>query len=230
MATRLYLENTVADVDPATERGAWNDTASYSAIRLSRVRAGAITTKAVAETSATGDFDVLLLKIVSEPIPAQSITGTLDWSIGALESDTLMNAHWHLHVFVTQGDTDSLRGTLLTDYTEAAGTNEFPTTAQGWAADSAQTLTSVTALDNDRIVIEIGYVARNVDVTSFTGTLWYGGTNGEELPRGSGDETALTGWVAFSQDLFPTRPRRKQSHRSPAPHGEALTFLVEDTV
>lgn len=212
MATRLYLENTTADVDPATERGAWNDTASYVARRLSRIRAGAVTTVAVAEASATGDYDVLLLKLVSEPIPAQAVAGTLDWSVGALESNALMNAHWHLHAYVLSGS-DTLVGTLLTDYTEALGTNEFPTTAQGWAADSAQTLTSVTAADNDRIVLELGYVARNTDLTSYTGTLWYGGTSGEELPRGSGDETLFTGWVQFSQDLFPTRPKRKKPRR-----------------
>ena len=131
MATRFYLQNAAPGASPSTNRGAWDDVASKVFKGLSRTKSGTIASLGVPESSTTGDYDVMILKLVSEPVPAQSITGTVQVCIGALESSTQQNAHWHLHVYVTQGDTDSLVGTLLTDYTEPAGTNEWPTTAQG---------------------------------------------------------------------------------------------------
>src|SRR6185503_4819324 len=131
----------------------------------------------VAETSTIGDFDVLILKFVSEPIPsAQTISGTFDWIVGSRESNTAMNANWHVHAYVTQGDTDTVRGTLVTNYMEPAGTNEWPTTAQGDGPTGPVTVSPVAVSANDRIVIEVGYVDRNTQNNSRTGTLWYGGT------------------------------------------------------
>ncbi|MDO8595846.1 MAG: hypothetical protein Q7R45_04395 [Sulfuricaulis sp.] len=200
--TRFYMQNVAPDVTVATHRGAWDVTGSVLQRKLALTKSGAIATSAVAEASATNDYDVLMLKFVSEPITAaQTITGTMNWVAGSLESSTNMNAHWHVHAYVTQGNTDNLRGTLITNYTEPAGTNEWPTTAVGDGPTGAATLSSVAISANDRIVIEAGYVARNTSTTSRTGTLWYGGTNSTDLALG-GDETTLPGWWEFSQDLF----------------------------
>jgi hypothetical protein len=198
------MQNAAPDVATVnTNRGAWDTTASVLQRKLSRTKSGAIASKAVAETSATNDYDVLSLKLVSEPITtAQTISGTLNWIVGSLESNSGMNANWHIHAYVTVGDTDTLRGTLVNNYTEAAGTNEWPTTAVGDTPTAALTLTPVTAFANDRIVIEAGYVARNTSTTSRTGTLWYGGTNATDLIL-NGDETTLPGWWEFSSNLFP---------------------------
>ena len=201
--TRFYIQNAAADVDPATERGAWNSTASYVPLKLSRTKSGTIQTKAVTETSTTADNDVLLIKAVSEPIAATfTMSGTLTWILGASQNNNGMNAHWHVHVYVMQGNTDTLRGTLYNNYTEAAGTNEWPTTAVGDAPAATLTLSPVAIQANDRIVIEIGYVARNTASTSFTGTVWYGGTGATDLTAG-GDETTRPGWFEFSENLFP---------------------------
>lgn len=200
--TRFYMQNAAPDVTVATHRGAWDATGSVLQRKLALTKSGAIATQAVAEASATNNYDVLMLKFVSEPITAaQTITGTLNWVAGSLESNNAMNANWHVHAYVTQGNTDNLRGTLITDYTEAAGTNEWPNTATGDGPTGAVTLSSVAISANDRIVIEAGYVARNTSTTSRTGTLWYGGTNSTDLALG-GDETSLPGWWEFSQDIF----------------------------
>jgi hypothetical protein len=197
--TRFYMQTAAAAVDPATVRGAWDD-ATYSPRALSRTKSGTITTVAKAETSPTGDYDVLLLKLVSEPIPiAQTISGTLNWVVGVRQSNNNMNAHWHVHVYVLRG-TNTLVGTLYSDYTEPAATNEWSGTAEGLGPVAALTLSPVTIQANDRIVIEAGYTSRNTDTTSRTGTMWIGGT-GFDLGVG-GDETAGTGWWEFSQDLF----------------------------
>lgn len=202
--TRFYMQNAAPDVTVATHRGAWDATGSVLQRKLARTKSGAIATKAVAENTATNNYDVLMLKFVSEPITtAQTITGTLNWIVGDQESNNAMNANWHVHAYVTQGDTDNLRGTLITDYTEAAGTNEWPNTAVGDTPNGATAiaLSSVAASANDRIVIEAGYVARNTSTTNYTGTLWYGGTSATDLTAG-GDETSFPGWWEFSQDLF----------------------------
>ena len=200
--TRFYMQNAAPDIATVTtNRGAWNSTASVLQRKLSRTKVGAIASKGVAETSATNNYDVLLLKLVSEPIPmAQTIAGNLSWVVGSLESSTNMNAFWHVHAYVTVGDTDMLRGTLVTDYTETA--NEWPTTAVGDGPVALLALNPVTISANDRIVIEAGYVARNTSTTSRTGTLWYGGTNAADLTLG-GDETTLPGWWEFDSALFP---------------------------
>lgn len=203
---RFYMQNAAPDVAIATHRGAWDATASVLQRKLASTKAGAIASRGVAEASATNNYDVLILKFVSEPIlNAQTVTGTLNWVAGSRESNTAMNAHWHVHAYVTQGDTDTLRGTLATNYTEPLGTNEWPTTAVGDGPAAAVNLSSVAISANDRIVVEAGYVARNTSATSRTGTLWYGGINATDLALG-GDETTLPGWWEFSQDLFNLAP------------------------
>jgi hypothetical protein len=196
--TRLFVQTAAAAVDPATLRGAWDDT-TYSARALSRTKSGTITTVLKSETSTDQTWDVLMLKLVSEPIPfAQTISGTLNWVVGVGESNTQMNAHWHVHVYVLRG-ANTWVGTLYTDFTEAAGTNEWPSGA-GSGPATALTLNPVTVQANDRIVIEAGYTSRNTSDTPRTGTMWIGGT-GFDLGVG-GDETAGTGWFEFSGDLF----------------------------
>ncbi|MDO8291700.1 MAG: hypothetical protein Q7T29_02340 [Gallionella sp.] len=204
LLTRFYMQNAAPDfATVTTHRGLWDSTAAVLQRKLSRTKSGAIASKGVAEASATNNYDVLLLKLVSEPITtAQTIAGTLNWVAGSLESAGGMNAHWHVHAYVTVGDTDTLRGTLVNNYTEALGTNEWPATAVGDGPVAPLTLTPVTIFANDRIVIEAGYVARNTSTASRTGTLWYGGTNATDLAL-NGDETTLPGWWEFNSVLFP---------------------------
>ncbi|MBE0671206.1 MAG: sortase [Anaerolineales bacterium] len=197
--TRFYLQNAAAAVTTAT-RGAWDNTSGLVTRAMSTTKSGAIATVAVAETSNINNYDVLMLKFISEPIPAQTIAAgsTLNWVIGSQESNAAANNVFHVHAYVVSNDGTTLRGTLLNNNIDGG---EWPTTAQGDAPSGAKSLTSVTAQANDRIVIEIGYQAQNNSTTSRTGTLWYGGTGGD-LTVG-GDETNLTGWFEFSQDLFP---------------------------
>ncbi len=201
-ATRLYLQNANSAVTTTTQ-GAWSYTTGAPTLVMARTKSGAVTSRGVAETNATNTYDVMILKFVSEPIPAQTIAAasTLNWVIGALESNTAANDYWAVHAYVVSNNGATVRGTLLANNAENT-TNEWPTTAQGWGTQAAKSLTAVTAQANDRIVIEIGYIARNAVTTSYTGTLWYGGTGGDLTA--TGDETTLTGWFEFSQDLFPS--------------------------
>ncbi|MDA8241068.1 MAG: CxxxxCH/CxxCH domain-containing protein [Nitrospiraceae bacterium] len=195
-ATRFYLQNANSAVT-TTNQGAWSYTTGAPTLVMSTAKSGTITSRAVSETNNTNTYDVMILKFVSAPIPAQTIAAgsTLTWAIGAQESSTAANDYWTIHAYVVSNNGATIRGTLLSNNQENT-TNEWPTTAQGWGPQAAKSLTAVTAQANDRIVIEIGYIARNTSTTSYTGTLWYGGT-GSDLTV-AGDETTLTGWFEFS--------------------------------
>jgi hypothetical protein len=208
MATRFYLHNVAAPYTPATIRGAWDATASAvtKALDTAKRPTSAITYVSIAETSTTDEWDVLLGRFVSGPLKAATIgTGTVDVMLGVYQNSLSANDHYHLHIFVTAGDSDTVRGTLLSDYREAAGVNEWTNSlsANGKALNSAQALSSVAVSDGDRIVVEIGYTARNTSATSYNGRLYYGaGSDGQAGDlTASGDGSTFRGYIQFSEDL-----------------------------
>ncbi len=177
--TRLYLLNQAPIFNPAATKGTWDDTAGAVVKGLDSVKIngqGATATVARNETSATNPFRVLLFQGISGPVAAQTISGTIDVVISIFESNFAADLNWGLHVWVTQGDTNTVRGTLLTDYSEALGVNEWPALGPGVAKGltAAQTMTSVVASAGDRIVVELGYYARNTNTSVWAGTLRYG--------------------------------------------------------
>lgn len=207
--------------------GAWDDATQFFGVLMSTTRAGTVSNRTGTETSITDNWDVLVLHVVSDPIPAQTVSGTLDWLMGVQESNAAMNAHWHIYAYVEDG-AGAERGVLYADYTEALGTNEWPTTLTALGPTGPITLTPIAAQNNDRIVIEVGFVSRNTDATSFTGTIARGGSSGIELISG-GDPTLYTGWFQFSQDLFPPVRSRHRPHRSATNDtADTLSFLGEE--
>ena len=186
--TKLYGTNNAADFSPTNFRGAWDDTAGAVTKALDvTMHGGASTTVARAETSTTNNFDVCLYRGVSGPLAAQTITGTIQIVFPVSESNASANDFYHVHVYITAGDTDTVRGTLLTDFIDSS---EWATTIAAKALNAAQTLTNIGAItDGDRLVIEIGYQAQNTSATSFTGTLRYGlnSANGAYRDLASGD-------------------------------------------
>lgn len=200
--TKLYPSAVGVAYTPATIRGAWEKTTGHAicgmgAKDLSGL--GGPLSIGSAETVSSADYDVLLLRCVSAPLAADhNFSGTLNLMMGVQESNAAADMAYYLHVFVTQGDTDNLRGTLLANYADP-DTNEWGTTALGKALSAAATLTAVAALTGDRIVVEIGYRSRNTVTTSRTGTIWYGGS-GSDLTSGGAADGGV-GYFDFS-DTF----------------------------
>ena len=200
--TKLYPSAVGVAYTPATIRGAWEKTTGHAicgmgAKDLSGL--GGPLSIGSAETVSSADYDVLLLRCVSAPLAADhNFSGTLNLMMGVQESNAAADMAYYLHVFVTQGDTDNLRGTLLANYADP-DTNEWGTTALGKALSAAATLTAVAALTGDRIVVEIGYRSRNTVTTSRTGTIWYGGS-GSDLSSGGAADGGV-GYFDFS-DTF----------------------------
>lgn len=200
--TKLYPSAVGVAYTPTTIRGAWEKTTGHAicgmgAKDLSGL--GGPLSIGSAETVSSADYDVLLLRCVSAPLAADhNFSGTLNLMMGVQESNAAADMAYYLHVFVTQGDTDNLRGTLLANYADP-DTNEWGTTALSKALSAAATLTAVAALTGDRIVVEIGYRSRNTVTTSRTGTIWYGGS-GSDLTSGGAADGGV-GYFDFS-DTF----------------------------
>lgn len=196
-ATRLYVQNIAAPYSPATKRGAWDLTTGFVDKKIGLNKTGTATTVGIAETSGTTNYDVLLARFVSDPLQSDTsftTSDTVQWILGIKESSNSLNGYYHVHVYVTTGDSDTARGTLLTDN---IGGTEFTTTATG-RGEGAKTLSAVSALAGDRVVVEVGYQAKNTSTTSFTGTLNYGATGATDLVQGNTSVTTNPGWIEFS--------------------------------
>jgi hypothetical protein len=207
MATRMYLaHDDTAVYDPPTKRGAWDKTAGANVFRLAATRTGQGTRTPNTENVATANYDVLVATWVSDPLlDAVSISGTFDAILLCAEDNIDLNAVLHLHVWVTTGDSDTVRGTLLTDYVDAT---EFTQSASATSFTAItipqQSLSSVSAQVGDRIVVEVGFQAQNTHTTNRTGAIVAGGRTGTDA---NGTESAVSPgvnnhpWVEFSSTL-----------------------------
>jgi hypothetical protein len=194
MATRFWLTSSAAPFVPVPPRGTWTDATSTTTGLLGRQPAGASTTVVASET-ATTTTNVLQGRWISGPARhSRTLSGTVSWVMGRLQSASAATMVARVHIFVTAGDTDTVRGTLLADYT---GSTPLPTTAAG-SAVTGQALTPVAVQAGDRLVVEVGYQAQNTVATSYSGTLYYGATGTTDLANGSTAVTTNPGWVDFS--------------------------------
>jgi hypothetical protein len=173
--TKLYLTANAAPYSPATIRGAWDDTAGAVTKRLDTTGngGGATTSVARSESSTTDEYDVLLYRGVSGPLGTQELDVNLNVCIAVTEDSSAQNAHWHIHAYTTQGDSDTVRETAVNDYREAAGTNEWGADHVGMALNAVVSC-HIHCQDGDRLVVEIGYTSRNTSASTYTGRLYYG--------------------------------------------------------
>lgn len=195
--TRLYFNFETIPYTPTTIRGAWDATGTPSTGKLGVTPVGASTTITKTETSTTNDYDILFGRWVSDPLTANvTIDDPIAFMLRASEANAAANAFYHLHVYVTTGNSDTPRGTLLSDY---IGSTEFTTTAGGLGA-SGITPTSVSAQAGDRIVVEVGARLSNVVATSYNIVIAYGGTNAVDVTSGN-TTAARPKWIEFDDDI-----------------------------
>lgn len=194
MATRLFFTNGAPGFTPTTIRGTWTTTTSAITGKLGAAPAGVAATRAATKSSATSGANTLWGRWISDPI-AQSgtLSGVVNWVLGVVESISTANGFFRLHIYVTSGSADVVRGTLLSNYT---GTTEFGTTAAGLGQhDIAISSLAVTA--GDRIVVEIGWQGVNTSTTT-SATMNYGNTGITGVRIGTTDQTVQPGWIQFS--------------------------------
>lgn len=230
MATKVYLSSDEwTRYDPSTRRGAWDKTSGIGAFtRMSKVPTGGGDIAANTDTNATVNYDVLITGGVSDPLLNNvTISGTLDFALLMGETNADTDASLHLHVWVTQGDSATARGTLLTDYIHGS---ELPVTTSAQTAGVAASgisLTSVNALKGDRIVVEIG--AQCANNFSTTRTLTCARGSSITAADATGSETAGASglqpnpWFLFSTDFdFDMQMLYLTSQSAPVTPGSTL--------
>lgn len=194
MSTRFWLTSSAPPYTPTTRRGAWDVATGEDVQLLGRQPAGSAGSSTINVGSTAADRDVLLHRSISAgAVKAGTLSGTVTWIIGARESNAALNGFFHLHIYVTSGDSDTPRGTLLTD---SIGATEFGTTAIG-ASEGAKAVSSVAVQVGDRIVAEIGYRA-TASSTTQNATINYGNTGTTDLSVASASVTSQPGWIEFS--------------------------------
>jgi hypothetical protein len=201
--SRFYTFDSTAPYSPATYKGAWDDTSQIVGSKYLNIapKSGAgVSAGWVSETSTSNEWDVLCARFVSPPLAAQTILGNVYGFLSASVNPGTGNFVTHLHLYVTQGDSDAVRGTLLTDYCDSDD-NYWP---GGWAPFSipATALTPVTVLAGDRIVLEYGFRARNTSATQVSTMFRYGADPIADDVTSVADAYTLTGWLEFSNKVF----------------------------
>lgn len=201
MATRLYFNNTAAPYTPTTIRGSWNRTTGAVTKLLGAAHdSGAPATVNTTKPVTTNNYNVLFGRWISAPAAASgSLSGVVSWAIGAFESSASANDHLRIHIYVTTGDSDTPRGTLLSGFLDSA--NEFTTTAAGYSSLD-QTISTLSVTAGDRVVVEVGYQSQTTS-SSFSATMNYGGFQfyRDLVANGAGIGTAPAtyfGWIQFS--------------------------------
>lgn len=154
-----------------------------------------------AETSTSGVFDVLIVQLISSPLAAQTISGTVRGQFRWLESDIAADFFNNVLIRVASGDGTAYTGTLL-DHTLGA-TEIAITTGTNRNTPISTALTDVTCNAGDVIVAELGYRATNTVATSYNGTLYLSNGNlTTDLPVDESATADNNSWLEFSQDLL----------------------------
>lgn len=206
MATRFYLANSLPAFTP-TIKGIWHTIAPSGGkvVSLDVTKSGGeFSSESVNEGSFGGPVNhVIVLRAVSKKLSAQTIAGNVNLVLGVLASSPTVNYNWLLFIYVTQGDTNLIRGYLVNGYNEGGPAVKWPTTAQGKSLASTNDVTPVTALIGDRIVAEIGYRESLVTDPLNFGTIHYGAPFGSS-PDLTVNDTLVTihpGFIEFSQNI-----------------------------
>jgi hypothetical protein len=212
MATRLYFssQNNSAPISRALDTN-WDDQVQWIASRALRPTANFYPAKpgdALTVTKDTGaNTDVIAGQFTSDPLDGdQTISGTVSIVLRTNESVATADAFLQLVIRVVDERGGTVRGTLFAGQTQTsvvstddANNQEFATTQTTRIA--TVTLSSVAALDTDRLVIEVG--ARGVaSGTGWTFAHRFGRDEGvADFALDAGLTTDLNPWIEFSQNL-----------------------------
>lgn len=206
MATRFYFGESGAPAAAPAFSAGWEVTSAAARQTLTRFKPGGSQTATRSDTSTTGDQDVLAFQFVSQPLQAQTISGTIKGQFRASETSTGGDWRAQLRAYVVSRDGATVRGILL-DFDGGALASEFVTTLTNrkfplaWSGGGAA-ISSVGALDGDRIVIEIGARTHNAGsgVTSFS--IDFRSNAASDLPEDETSTSVLNSWLELSHDVL----------------------------
>jgi hypothetical protein len=175
--TKLYntTENLWDVTSYPSQQGSWNAinaTALYGDLQFGAISATE-SSMSMAEANPAMNYSSLLRKAHSFRLPAQTISGTLNFAMGGQESNTNADFFFKVHAYVTVGETTAVRGTLVDNWYETDPTNEWRTSGEGlkYLGPSAPIpITPLAIQDGDTLNIEYGFISKNASATSYVGS------------------------------------------------------------
>ena len=220
MATRFYFPRIggtpsapPAPISP-TQASAWNTVPAITRALLSPSKTG---TQTSSETTATYSETVTTVgnllhkQFVSDPLSAQTISGTFTIVIRGGESAMSADASFQIVIRVLSNNGSTVRGTLFAGHTAALNTTpgalgcELPTSTSAFSLRNIA-LTSVAAQAGDRLVVELGHRYHNTSATSY-GAFF---TFHDDLITADftvdGEKNSLVPWIEFSGNIAPFAP------------------------
>lgn len=209
--SRIYFQNAAPGYTPATWKGSWALTADGTnggtARALATSKSGSRTFAASSSgqiSTSGGPHRLALARFISDALDAQTISGTVQMVTQWSQQNTGSNGGRSVYIWVTQGDSDTVRGVLLNN-TDDYNTREI--TSGHTVNDAVDFLSAPVAVSSlavsagDRLVIECGVQAQPSSSIN-TYRFYYGGT-GSDMALGSTDTTTEASWIEFSHTFAP---------------------------
>jgi len=196
--TRYYLNTgTTSPVAPAANAG-WNVTTGAIQYRMSEVKDGSTLANNVsASVGAAAVRKVLIDQWVSDPLAAQTITGTLTGQIRYdISSVTSTTGQGFAYLRIISND-----GTSIVTEVGTLTTTDLSTTTTNRTMISLNVGT-LTINSGERICIDIGWnysVGTNTTRTAFIST---GSSSGTDLPVDNTATAANDPWMEFSDNII----------------------------
>lgn len=197
-----------APYSPATFKGGWDSTPLAADDRIfSPYKIGFIIPLSSSESSATTPFRVCVCRAISPGLAPQSTAGTINMVLGLVETNVAADFYTKIYIYVTQGDSDLVRGVFVDwEETSAGGATEWPNPAVGRALLAAQAAGLFNILEGDRLVLEFGFRSENASITNRTGTMRIGGRGTffeplSLLAVGSTAVTTDTGYIVLTNPI-----------------------------
>ncbi len=199
MPTRFYFRTTeAAAISPGY--AAWGYTTEALRRRMVVAKSGdAITLGSqIGPWTATIGFTALDRQYVSDPIAAQTISGTFGLQLMVREYATGDNVNSLYLCIKVVDSTGALRANIATLGYYGPTPLEFisNTTHRNKTGAYSDAFTAVNALAGDRIVVEIGYACSVACTTPEASAKW--GDNATDLPVNETQTTDGAGWLEFS--------------------------------
>ena len=200
MATRFYfVAFAVGGLPPVipTFQGTWED-ASQGVWRNMTLSKNATTEVISGVTAGDPGSNTAALGLISPPLTAQTISGTLSISSRARELAATDNLNQRYRMVYLVNSAGTFQDTLLTFATSGTST-ELSTTVSAQRHAQTTAFTTQNANDGDYLVIEYGYGETTLGSTpAYQTTL---GGSGTDQTNTDNDTTGQVPWAEFSQDL-----------------------------
>jgi hypothetical protein len=231
MATKLYLAPVASALEPAAWHSSWNKEGQATAYSLGII-GGTSQTPTITGNGSAGHY-VGLCQFVSQPLMAQTISGTIKGQVSIRETATSDDYVAAVAVRIIQSD-GTQRGVALAPTSPSGLSNELATTLTNRSlrdsgGGATISLSSVTASEGDRIVVEIGY--RQDSAATAQGQMAVAGATATvEMPENDTDTATKYTWVQFSQDLVFADPYYYASASVPADGAAATNATATLTI